>query len=62
VPGKATPQWRRSSYCADATCVEVAELDGDFLMRDSKNPEQQFLQFSQDAWRQFVEAVQRREF
>jgi hypothetical protein len=64
VPSKiiATTQWRRSSYCADGACVEIAEHGDDVLMRDSKHPEQPFLRFDRTTWRDFIDAVANGEF
>ncbi|MFI6076553.1 DUF397 domain-containing protein [Actinoplanes sp. NPDC051343] len=53
----ATKLWRRSSFCANDTCVEVAE-DGDrILMRDAKDISQPSLSFDRAAWEQFVTEV-----
>ena len=30
------PQWQRSSYCGTNACVEVAQVSGQFMVRDSK--------------------------
>lgn len=52
-----TKKWRRSTYCADTACVEIAE-DGDrILMRDSKDSSRPYLGFSRADWRQFVEEI-----
>ena len=49
--------WRRSTYCANTGCVEVAE-DGDrILMRDSKNPSQPHLGFDRADWREFIDQI-----
>jgi hypothetical protein len=54
-------QWRKSSYSnGQANCVEVAGLGGEYpvaAVRDSKTPDDASLAFSNEAWRQFVEAV-----
>jgi uncharacterized protein DUF397 len=56
-PVGATESWRRSTFCAEQTCVEVAE-DGDrILMRDAKNTSQPSLGFDRAAWTQFVNDV-----
>lgn len=52
-----TRTWRRSTYCADAACVEVAE-DGDrILMRDSNDTSQPYLDFDRADWQLFVEEI-----
>lgn len=51
-------KWRRSTFCADGTCVEVAE-DGDrILMRDAKDTGQPFLSFDRAAWAEFVAEIE----
>jgi hypothetical protein len=52
-----TKTWRRSTYCADAACVEIAE-DGDrILMRDSKDLSRPSLGFDRAAWALFVAQI-----
>lgn len=70
-------EWRRSSFCSNGTCVEVAwrtaslntgtcvevGRDGDqFLVRDSKHPEQQPLAFNRAEWDAFVAGVEAGQF
>jgi hypothetical protein len=50
-------EWLRSSFCSDGHCIEVSLQDGDVLMRDSKQQEQQPLRFSRADWGAFVGAV-----
>jgi hypothetical protein len=54
--------WRKSSRCGSATCVEVAKVDGRFLVRDSKNPDGAVLSFTEEEWAAFVEGVGAGEF
>jgi predicted secreted Zn-dependent protease len=56
------PQWRRSTKCASGNCVEVAEVDGQIMVRDSKNPGLAPLPFTQAEWRAFVAGVKADEF
>lgn len=51
--------WHRSSSCADGQCVEARRVDDDVQVRDS---EQHVVEFSAQAWREFVEGVKRGEF
>jgi len=53
----AVPAWRRSSRCGSTTCVEVARVDDQYLIRDSKNPDAAALSFTKDEWVAFVEGV-----
>lgn len=53
----SSPSWRKSSRCGTTTCVEVAEVDGHYLLRDSKSPEQPALSFSRRAWASFIDGV-----
>jgi len=56
------PKWRKSSFCGDGFCVEVAEVDGDIAMRDGKRPEQPCLIFTMPEWDAFVTGVRAGEF
>ncbi|MEV4703647.1 DUF397 domain-containing protein [Actinoplanes sp. NPDC049316] len=57
------PAWRKSSKCANGTCVEVARVGDDtYLIRDSKQPEAPALSFTKEEWVAFVEGVQAGEF
>jgi len=61
-PVDAALVWRKSTFCADGTCVEVAE-DGDaVLMRDSKDLGRGHLRFDRAAWRDFTDAITNGEF
>jgi hypothetical protein len=54
--------WRRSSYCGTNACVEVAESAGQYLVRDSKNPDVPPFVFTTEEWTAFVRGVQAGEF
>lgn len=56
------PAWRKSSRCGTSTCVEVAKVEDQYLIRDSKNPEAAALTFTQDEWDAFVQGVAAGEF
>ncbi|HWS31682.1 MAG TPA: DUF397 domain-containing protein [Actinoplanes sp.] len=56
------PAWRKSSRCGTSTCVEVAKVEDQYLIRDSKNPEVAALSFTKDEWDAFVEGVTAGEF
>jgi len=46
--------WRKSRFCGNASCVEIAfDADAVFI-RDSKNPAAAALQFDPKAWREFI--------
>ena len=55
-------QWRKSQRCGNAACVEVAKVDGVYLVRDSKNPNGAVLSFTEQEWTTFVEGVEAGEF
>jgi hypothetical protein len=54
--------WRKSSRCASNACVEVAKVDGQYLVRDSKNPQLAALSFTEAEWAAFTEGVSAGEF
>jgi len=58
----APPTWRRSTLCSQGNCVEVAKVDGDYLIRDSKHPEQAPLRFTEDELTAFAAAFTAGEF
>jgi len=58
----APPTWRKSAQCASGNCVEVAKIDGDYLIRDSRHPEQAPLRFTEDELTVFAAAFTAGEF
>ncbi len=54
--------WRKSSRCGTSTCVEIARDGADYLIRDSKHPEQPALRFTDAEWRAFHDGVAVGEF
>lgn len=54
----AAISFRRSSFCAKGTCVEVAALPGDEIaLRDSKDDSSPVLRFTSEEWDAFVAGV-----
>ena len=53
--------WRKSSFCGSNACVEVGRDGDDYLVRDSKNPEQPALRFTKAEWVDFLGGLQRGE-
>ena len=58
----ATIAWRRSTYCADGTCVEVAQVGDQYLLRDSKDPDRPYLAFERSDWLGFIDGIKHDEF
>ncbi len=56
------PTWTRSSRCTGGNCVEVATTGDTALVRDSKNPDQPYLEFSAEAWRDFAAGFEAGDF
>ncbi|NUR73357.1 MAG: DUF397 domain-containing protein [Hamadaea sp.] len=54
--------WRRSRRCDSGTCVEVAVLDDEVLVRDSKDPHGPVLRYSRAEWQAFLAGVREGEF
>ncbi len=54
--GDVSPEleWRRSTFCADNACVEVAATADQVLLRDSKNPHQPPVAFHREEWAAFL--------
>ena len=55
-------EWRKSTFSAANGCVEVAGVDNQIAVRDSKNPGGPVLMFSQREWTAFVGGVRAGEF
>ena len=55
-------KWTKSTRCGNNTCVEVARVDDEYLVRDSKNPSVAPLSFTAEEWNAFVEGVAAGEF
>jgi hypothetical protein len=51
--------WRKSSYSGGngGGCVEVASVENDVAVRDSKDPDGPHLQFSGADWRAFLTSI-----
>jgi Domain of unknown function (DUF397) len=53
--------WRKASFCQSGECVEVAELNGMIVLRDSKAP-RRVLRYTTEEWRSFVLGIKASEF
>lgn len=57
------PDWQRSTFCGNTTCVEVLRhTDGTVRVRNSRHPEREPLNFSADEWADFTAGVEAGEF
>lgn len=54
--------WRKSTFCDNQNCVEVAQVGGHYAVRDSKNPDQTPLVFGPAEWAAFRDGVRAGEF
>jgi hypothetical protein len=54
--------WKKSSLSAISDCVEVALVDNQVALRDSKSPDGPVLFFSPSEWHAFVGGVRNGEF
>lgn len=52
-----TLTWRRSTACANAACVEVAETSTTVHVRDSEQHTTAVLTFHRTDWQQFVDGL-----
>ncbi len=58
VPQFEAPlHWRKSTKCASAACVEVAERPNAMFVRDSKSPVESVLAFTHVDWNTFVAGI-----
>lgn len=51
---KSDIAWRKSTASADGSCVEVAFLGADILIRDSQDPQGPILKVSGAVWSAFL--------
>ncbi len=58
------PRFRRSSFCGDYNCVEVATVPGEalVLVRDSKSSHSDPQSYTHDEWNTFLAGVVAGEF
>jgi len=54
--------WRKSSRCGNTTCVEVAKIGDEYLIRDSKDLSIAPLRFTPEEWAAFEAGVKDGEF
>jgi len=55
-------KWQKSSYCANAACVEV-NLGGEMVeVRDGKNPNLDSLQLTRPQWNAFIRGIKESQF
>jgi hypothetical protein len=53
--GVSDLQWRKTRRSAgNGACVEVAPVNGQIAVRDSKNPDGSRLQYPAESWQAFV--------
>lgn len=57
-----SPVWRKSRRCGNSTCVEVATLAEEVLVRDSKVVEGPVLRYTHEEWMAFVSGVKEGDF
>jgi hypothetical protein len=55
-------RWRKSTYCSNGDCVEVAVLDEEVVVRNSKNRHGPILHFTPIEWEAFLSGVRDGEF
>ena len=49
--------WRIARRCNGGACIRVALSSNMIVISDAREPDGPFLAYSQDEWKQFVEAV-----
>ncbi|MBI4942676.1 MAG: DUF397 domain-containing protein [Actinobacteria bacterium] len=62
APDVERAHWKRSTFCGDSACVEVAAGPGGVAVRDSKRPDSAPLTFTTPEWQAFVLGVKNGEF
>jgi uncharacterized protein DUF397 len=54
--------WLKSAYCSGGNCIEMAVLDNQVAMRDSRNTDGPVLLFSVAEWHAFADGVRHGQF
>jgi hypothetical protein len=49
--------WQSSAHCNGGTCIEVAPQDGQVVVRDSGDPDGDWLSFPVGSWHRFTAEV-----
>jgi hypothetical protein len=62
APLHAPLTWRRSSKCAESSCVEVALAGNLVAVRDTKTPDGTPLSYTKGEWAAFIAGVKAGEF
>jgi hypothetical protein len=60
-PLESPPPWRKASYCQAGECAEVAEEDGEILLRSTRAPGI-VVRLTGAEWQAFTKAVTAGEF
>ena len=56
--GVSDLQWRKTRRSAgNGACVEVAPVNGQIAVRDSKNPDGSRLQYPAQSWQTFITSI-----
>jgi uncharacterized protein DUF397 len=55
--GGSSLVWRRSTFCSNSGCVEVAFSGSTVLVRDSESPDGPVLEYSTSVWHAFLQAA-----
>jgi hypothetical protein len=56
------PQWQRARRCGTQACVEVAKDGEQYLIRDSKNPQNEPMRFTKAEWNAFLTGAREGDF
>jgi hypothetical protein len=62
MTGMSEAEWRKSSRCSNSNCVEVAFLDNEVAVRDSKDKRGGILRFTSIEWKSFLDRARSGEF
>lgn len=58
---QSTPAWRKASFCQAGECAEVAEEDGEILLRSTRAPGI-VVRLTGAEWRAFIKGIEAGEF
>jgi uncharacterized protein DUF397 len=59
--GRPAMTWRRSSFCQNGECAEVAEHDGEVMLRSSRSPKD-VVRLTSAEWQAFANGIRAGEF
>lgn len=62
MPDRSDATWRKSTFCENGSCVEIAVFEDQVAIRDSKDEHGPMLLFTHQEWQAFLNGARGGEF